>query len=135
MVTVVFISDAEKCHLTVPDDVEHVHILHIQEPPPSLPDCFVQVLIVVVVLQTQSSLSSEPVYLVCLSVCRKHLTSCTTSLPHCNVCLDIYIVLRVCRIEELRMTLLGLPDSAHEFSTNLRNFDTIYKSTLYRLEF
>lgn len=55
MVTVVFISEAEKCHLTVPDDVEHFQILHIQEPPPSLPDCSVQVLVVVVVLQTKAA--------------------------------------------------------------------------------
>jgi len=55
VVTVVFISDAEKCHLTVPDDVEQVQILHVQEPPLSLPHCFVQVLIVVVVLQTKAA--------------------------------------------------------------------------------
>lgn len=55
MVTVVFISDAERCHLTVPDDVEQVQILHVQEPPPSLPDCFVQVLKVDVVLQRKAA--------------------------------------------------------------------------------
>jgi len=29
------------------------------------------------------------------------------------------------------MTLLGLPDAAHECSTILPNLDTVYKSTLY----
>lgn len=62
MVTVVFISDAEKCHLTVPDDVEQVQILHIQEPPLTLPHCFVQVLKVVVVLQTKQTASLQNLF-------------------------------------------------------------------------
>jgi len=124
----VFTSDTEKCHLTVPDDVEHILIQHFQEPPPSLPDRFVEVLKVVVVLKTKAaSLQNLFTSSVCLSVINISLAAL---LAHCSVCLDNYTAWHVCRIEELRMTLLGLPDATHVGSTILPNLDTIYKWTL-----
>jgi len=65
---------------------------------------------------------------VCLSVINISLAAL---LAHCSVCLDNYTAWHVCRIEELRMTLLGLPDAEHVGSTILPNLDTIYKWTLY----
>jgi hypothetical protein len=121
----VFTTDAEKCHLTVPNDAEQVHIRHVQEPAPSLPHSFVQVLKVHVVLQTEAACLQN---LFTSSVVNIRLAAL---LLHCSVCLDNYIVWRVCRIEGLRMTLLGLPDAAHDGSTLLPNLRTIYQSTLY----
>jgi hypothetical protein len=58
--TVAFASEIGRCHLTVLDQGEHIEVRHIQEAATSVSDGFIQVLVVLVILQRREKCERRP---------------------------------------------------------------------------